>query len=92
MSRPAQGLTDAWCVANPDAATTTAFSEDHDPGATYYTDVSGKIGERIDYCFTSADLAEQIVSAKVLADVDASDHQPLLVSLDAEPTKKAVLR
>ncbi len=50
-------------------------------GATLYQDWDSKSGTRIDYIMVSPGLAGRLVAAEVKRDVDASDHQPLLVTL-----------
>ncbi|MDX8450228.1 endonuclease/exonuclease/phosphatase family protein [Mesorhizobium captivum] len=74
---------DAWAKSNQDLAPCAERVSENDPGATYYLDYDGKSGERLDYCFVSSDISSRILSADVLSDVDASDHQPLLVALDS---------
>lgn len=62
---------DAWTVAaKPDQN-----------GATLYTDWNARTGIRIDYIMVTPALASMIRCAEVLGDTDASDHQPLVVTL-----------
>ncbi|MDK1494587.1 endonuclease/exonuclease/phosphatase family protein [Sinorhizobium sp. 7-81] len=68
----------------PDAFVDTwvAAGNAADEGHTAYRDWHAKTGKRIDYVFASSALAPQLKSAEVLSDVDASDHQPLIVTFD----------
>ncbi|HBL29367.1 MAG TPA: exodeoxyribonuclease III, partial [Acidobacteria bacterium] len=43
------------------------------------------IGWRIDYVLASASLAAAATAARVLTDVDGSDHAPVMVVLETEP-------
>ncbi len=58
-----------------------ALGLSEDEGATLYGDWDSKSGTRIDYIMVSASLAGRLMAAEVKRDVDASDHQPLLVTL-----------
>lgn len=71
-------LLDAWTLAHGDGS-----EGEGDPGATYFTDWSAAVGERLDYCLVNAPLAPYVSSAQVLSEIDASDHQPLLVRFAA---------
>ncbi|PSH56488.1 hypothetical protein CU103_29215 [Phyllobacterium sophorae] len=78
-------LVDAWSICNQ-ASSPSVEGTENDPGATYYVDFAAKTGERLDLCFLSADIADRVESAQVLADCEASDHQPLKVIIRSEPS------
>ncbi|QRM32586.1 endonuclease/exonuclease/phosphatase family protein [Microvirga sp. VF16] len=84
VSPECQPLVDAWSRGNP-SSSPNGFDGESDQGATYYVDFDKKSGERLDYCFVSADIADRIQSAQVLSELDASDHQPLKVTINSQP-------
>jgi endonuclease/exonuclease/phosphatase family metal-dependent hydrolase len=60
------GFVDAWVAAG----------HREDEGATI------AVGRRIDFCFVSSSLAARVRSARIDADAQGSDHQPLWVEMD----------
>ncbi len=67
------GFSDAWVAAG---------HGEHE-GPTFYDDFAAKSGRRLDYMFVTPGLRGRVVSAEVLTEVDASDHQPLLATFKA---------
>lgn len=67
---PADCFVDAWVAAGHGEHT----------GDTIYLDWQAKTGKRIDYIMVTPGLKDKVVSAEVLRDADASDHQPLVVT------------
>jgi endonuclease/exonuclease/phosphatase family metal-dependent hydrolase len=65
------GFFDAWVAAGHDIM----------GGETRFDSFADKQGRRIDYCFLSNEFAGRVEEARVLTDVDGSDHQPLIVTL-----------
>ncbi|MGV3553328.1 endonuclease/exonuclease/phosphatase family protein [Rhizobium sp.] len=78
-------LVDAWSKCH-DVGAPISKMQDSDGGATYLVDYDRKIGERLDLCFVSADMADRVLGAEVLNDCVASDHQPLRIVIDARPS------
>jgi len=66
------GFVDAWVAAG----------HGENEGHTLYRDWENKTGARIDYVMVTPGLAKRVRAAEVLKDVDASDHQPLLITLE----------
>lgn len=64
------GFADTWLAAG----------HEETDGPTFYRDWDAKTGARLDYIFATPGLAAKVVAAEVLADIDASDHQPLVVT------------
>lgn len=61
------GLVDAWTLVHGGDDTAAAQTSN---GATF-------LGRRVDYCFVSPDMADNVKSAEVLTDTIASDHLPV---------------
>ena len=70
---------DSWLVAGegPDGNTYT-FSPNNERA----------YGQRIDYGFVSASLADRLIAARVDRDAVGSDHQPLWIEIDLETPKE----
>jgi endonuclease/exonuclease/phosphatase family metal-dependent hydrolase len=74
-ARLRQTWRDAWALANPGRPQPPTFGV-HDPafaGAPYCCD----------YVFVSEDLAPRIAAVRVIPECEASDHQPVILELDA---------
>ncbi|MCG8543126.1 MAG: endonuclease/exonuclease/phosphatase family protein [Alphaproteobacteria bacterium] len=70
---------DAWHVWR--SQRTSGGEADPGDGITRYDPPGSRSGRRVDYCFLSEQLVDRVSGAAVLADADASDHQPLFVTL-----------
>ena len=66
------GFVDAWVVAGNE----DGFGEDVAYGAT-----AADRKRRIDYCFVSSDLAPLVTAAEVYSETNASDHFPVVMTL-----------
>ncbi|HEY4200712.1 MAG TPA: endonuclease/exonuclease/phosphatase family protein [Devosiaceae bacterium] len=71
------GFVDSWLAAG----------HAENEGPTFFRDWEAKTGHRIDYIFVTPGLAKLVTAAEVLKDADASDHQPLMITL-AQPDGK----